>query len=247
MVLSLFLITFFAGARREFALIIIGPSLYAYFATAKETRRKWVLPFLALILVLFWMMQAQVQFRAGGFYDFDPTVVQTNPLEMHRDNNFYWFTTAVDTMPSMYEFTKEWVFLQVFTHPIPRFLWPGKPYSAGFPFVQWEEIGASLSISIVGELYVSQGLLGIILGGALYGWIARNWDQLQAYLSGNHGVSLVYAFGLTLLLIGVRSFGDLVLHWYVLAIVVLALRFFGIRLRSRKWTGLTGREATAME
>jgi oligosaccharide repeat unit polymerase len=238
MVLSLLLIIFFSGERRVFALIVLGPLLYVFFVTAKATRKKWTPAFLAGALLLFWMMQAQVQFRAAGFYEFDPAVVQTNPLEMHRDNNFYWFTTATDTMPSMYEFTNEWVFLQIFTHPIPRFLWPEKPYTVGLPFVQWDEVGASLSISIVGELYVSQGLPGIILGGLLYGWMAKNWDQLREYFSRNQAMNLVFALGVTLLLIGVRSFGDIVLNWYVLGILVVALRVSGRSVRSRRWEGI---------
>jgi len=240
MMLSVFLTIFFSGERRVFALIVLGPSLYLFFVTAKAMRRKLAPVFLAGALLLFWMMQAQVQFRSAGFYDFDASAVQTNPLEMHRDNNFYWFATAVDTMPNMYEFTNEWVFLQVFTHPIPRFLWPGKPFTVGLPFVQWDEIGASLSISIVGELYVSQGLTGIILGGLLYGWLAKNWDQLREHFSQSHAISLVYAIGLTLLLIGVRSFGDIVLNWYVLAIVILTLRLSAQQVRFRQWGGLTG-------
>jgi len=240
MMLSIFLIIFFSGERRVFALIVLGPLFYVFLVTAKATRRKLTPVFLAGALVLFWMMQAQVQFRSAGFYEFDPAVVQTNPLEMHRDNNFYWFATAVDTMPSMYEFTNEWVFLQIFTHPIPRFLWPAKPFTVGLPFVQWDEIGASLSLSIVGELYVSQGLTGIILGGLLYGWMAKNWDQLRAYFSQSQAISLIYSLGLTLLLIGVRSFGDIVLNWYVLLIVILALRFSGQRVRSKQWYGPAG-------
>ena len=235
MMLSLFLVIFFSGERRVFALIVLGPLLYAYFSLAKQTRKKLTPGFLALALLLFWLMQAQVQFRSGGFYNFDANAVETNLLEMHRDNNFYWFATAVDTMPNTYGFTNDWVFPQVFIHPIPRFLWPGKPYTVGLPFVQWEDIGASLSISIVGELYVGQGLLGIVFGGFIYGWLAKNWDQLQDTAGRTHAVSLVYCLGLTLLLLGVRSFGDLVVNWYVLLLVTLALRYFGLRRRSKRW------------
>jgi oligosaccharide repeat unit polymerase len=240
MMLSLLLVIFFSGERRVFALIVLGPLLYAYFSMAKQLRKKLAPAFLALALLLFWLMQAQVQFRAGGFYDFDASTVETNPLEMHRDNNFYWFATAVDTMPNTYGFTNDWVFPQVFTHPIPRFLWPGKPYTSGLPFVQWEDIGASLSISVIGELYVGQGLLGIVLGGFVYGWIAKNWDQLQEHVGKTQSITLIYCLGLTLLLIGVRSFGDLVVNWYVLAMVALAFRYFGLQRRSRKWEVVVG-------
>lgn len=250
MMSSLFIIIFFSGERRIFALIVLGPLFYIFFATSTKALKKWSMLFLASVLILFWLMQAQVQFRSAGFYDFDATAVKSNPLEMHRDNNFYWFATAVDTMPNMYEFTNEWVFLQIFTHPIPRFLWPEKPYSTGLPFVQWEETGASLSISVVGELYVGQGILGIIIGGLIYGWLARHWDELRRYLSGDSASGLVYALGLTLLLIGVRSFGDIVLNWYVLAQVVLVLRFLGRRRRDRStpmiWLSAAGRSKVSI-
>jgi oligosaccharide repeat unit polymerase len=233
MILSLLMVTFFSGERRVFAFVVLGPLSYLFFTTPIRVLKRRLPIFLGLMLLLFWMMQAQVQFRSGGFYNFDATAVESNPLEMHRDNNFYWFATAVNTMPNMYEFTNEWIFLQVFTHPVPRFLWPGKPYSAGFPFVQWEEIGASLSISVVGELYISQGIFGIVFGGLVYGWLARNWDEFLPYLGKRNASGLIYSLGLTLLLIGVRSFGDIVLNWYVLALVILLVRNLGVkRLRA---------------
>jgi oligosaccharide repeat unit polymerase len=234
MTVSLLLIIFFSGERRVFGLIVLGPLLYTFLSLNERVRKTWSLAFVMLALLLFWLMQAQVQFRAAGFYDFDARAVEANPLEMHRDNNFYWFATAVDTMPNTYDFTNDWVFPQVLTHPIPRFIWPGKPYAVGLPFVQWEDIGASLSISIVGELYVGQGLLGIVLGGFIYGWLARNCDQMRDALGKTHTVRLVYCLGLTLLLIGVRSFGDLVGNWYVLLLVALTLRYSGIGRRSRQ-------------
>jgi oligosaccharide repeat unit polymerase len=235
MSLSLFLVIFFSGERRILALIVLGPLGYAFFSTPSKTLKKWAPAFVLLLLGLFWMMQAQVQFRSAGFYDFDATKVESNILEMHRDNNFYWFTMAVDTMPSTYEYTREWIFLQIFTHPVPRFLWPEKPYSTGFPFAQWEEVGSSLSFSVIGELYISQGLFGIILGGLIYGCIARYWDSLRQFMGKGSATSLIYSLGLTLLLIGVRSFGDIVLNWYILAILVLVLRYLGVRrhVRSR--------------
>ncbi len=229
MILSLLTVTFFGGERRLFAFVVLGPLTYVFFTTSTKVLKRRMPIFLGLVLVLFWMMQAQVQFRSGGFYNFDAAAVQSNPLEMHRDNNFYWFATAVETMPNSYEYTNEWIFLQIFTHPVPRFLWPQKPYATGFPFVQWEETGASLSVSVVGELYISQGILGIVLGGLVYGWLARNWDEFIPYLGERNASGLIYSLGLTIFLIGVRSFGDIVLNWYVLALVILLVRNFGMK------------------
>ncbi len=234
MMLSLFITIFLSGERRVFALIVLGPLVYVFFGTSRGTRKKSLPIFAALLLVLFWLMQAQVQFRSGGFYNFDAAAVESNPLEMHRDNNFYWFATAVDNMPGTYDFTNEWIFLQLLTHPVPRFLWPGKPYTTGFPFIQWEEAGSTLSISVVGELYVSQGLLGIVVGGLVYGWLARHWDELRKYLRSGNASGLIYSTGLALLLIAVRSFGDLVLNWYVLALVIILLRCLRVRPHARR-------------
>jgi len=234
MILSLLLVVFFSGERRILALIVLGPLGYKFLATPRKSLRKWLPAFVLLLVALFWVMQAQVQFRSGGFYQFDPTKVESNLLEMHRDNNFYWFAMAVDTMPSTYEYTREWVFLQLFTHPIPRFLWPEKPYSMGFPFVQWEDIGASLSISVVGELYIGQGLFGIVVGGLIYGFMAKQWDSLRQFIRRDSATGLIYSLGLTLLLIGVRSFGDIVLNWYIMAIVIVVLKGFRVRRRLRK-------------
>jgi oligosaccharide repeat unit polymerase len=233
MTLSLFLVIFFSGERRVLALIVLGPLGYAFFSTPGKTLKRWAPAFVLFLLALFWVMQAQVQFRSAGFYDFDATKVESNVLEMHRDNNFYWFTMAVDTMPSTYEYTRDWIFLQIFTHPIPRFLWPEKPYSTGFPFVQWEDIGASLSISVVGELYVSQGVFGIIVGGLIYGWMAKHWDSMRQFIREGAATGLIYSLGLTLLLIGVRSFGDIVLNWYIMAILIVVLRYVGVRRQAR--------------
>lgn len=247
MSLSLFLVIFFSGERRILALIVLGPLGYAFFSTPNRTLKKWAPAFVLLLLALFWVMQAQVQFRSAGFYDFDVAKVESNILEMHRDNNFYWFAMAVDTMPSTYEYTHEWIFLQVFTHPIPRFLWPEKPYTTGFPFVKWEDIGASLSISVIGELYMSQGVFGIVLGGLIYGWIARHWDSLRQFIRKGSATSLIYSLGLTLLLIGVRSFGDIVLNWYILAILIFVLRYLGVRRQVRTgsviWPSEEGRSS----
>src|SRR5205823_14632103 len=87
MILSLFAVTFFAGERRLFAFVVLGPLSYLFFTTSTKVLKRRLPIFAALVLLLFWMMQAQVQFRSGGFYNFDVTEVQSNPLEMHRDTN----------------------------------------------------------------------------------------------------------------------------------------------------------------
>ena len=226
-------VVFFSGARRLFAFVVLGPLLYLYGASALKARRWRFFAFPAVAVVLLFLMQTQMQFRAAGFYEVDLTTLEGNLTLLHRDNNFYWLAMAVDTMPQVYPFTGEWPFFSLLYHPIPRFLWPGKPVSEGFPFVSWSEQGSTLSVSAVGDLYIAQGLLGIILGGLMYGWIGRNWDQLRLLASGGNIVSMIYCMGLVLLLLGVRGFNEITVHYYAVGLLVL-IAFYLSKRSKRK-------------
>jgi oligosaccharide repeat unit polymerase len=237
LMVAVLMIVFFSGARRIFAFVVLGPLFYLYISLQPHLRRKWALAFVTVPIILLWLMQAQVQFRSVGFYDFDPRIVETDPLRLHRDNNFYWLAMAVDTMPKTYPYTGDWVFLQLLIHPIPRFLWPEKPFTTGFPFISWAEEKATLSLSVVGDLYVGHGVLGIIIGGIIYGWAAKNWDQLRSFATSGNLLTLIYCLGLALLLLGIRSFWDIASNWYVLGLLV----FIAYRLRSKTvWRKITG-------
>ena len=79
----------------------------------------------------------------------------------------------------------------------------------------------SLAITAVGEAYMSFGWTGIVVGGLLFGWLAKFWSQLAAHDYGLAG-SVLYSIGAMTLMIGTRSFIELVLLaypigcWYVL-------------------------------
>jgi hypothetical protein len=230
MVVTVLMLVYFSGSRRIFAFVILGPLFYIYLSFLPKMRRRWMVAFLAVQMFLLWLMQSQVQFRAYGFYEFDPRVVEVNIIQMQRDNNFYWLAMAVDLIPKVCDFTGEWFFIQLFIHPIPRFLWPEKPFTTGLPFISWSEAGATLSTSVVGDLYIAQGVLGIILGGLFYGWAARTWDQLQHLAVKGNILTVIYCLGLALLLLGIRSFWDIIVMWYVLGLVVLVAYYFRPRV-----------------
>lgn len=229
---SVLLIVFFSGARRIFAFLVVGPMLYLYGISRHRPRLRVQILFPAIALSLLVIMQVQVRMRGVGLQAFDPTVIETNPAQMHRDNNFYWLATAVESMPERYAFTNDWPFLYLVYHPIPRFIWPGKPAQAGFPFVRWEDIGASLSASVIGELYMARGFLGVVIGGLVYGWLARTWDQVRQLAVRRRSVQLLYCMGLAVLLVGVRSFNDVVALYYTLALAWVV--FWIIRRRSAR-------------
>ena len=225
---------FFSGARRLFAFIVIGLSIYIYTAMTRRNKRRWWIIFLLVPFMLLWLMQIQVQFRGVGFYDIDLRSVEKRLGYMHRDNNFYWLATAVDVMPEQFSFTREWPFLNFFIHPIPRFLWPGKPASEGYPFIKWDQAGATLSSSVIGDFYVAQGLLGVIIAGLFYGWAARNWNQLVrlSYAGDIHSL-IYYMGGILLFFIGIRGIGEIVTLWYTVVLVTFVAYIWGKKLRPK--------------
>jgi oligosaccharide repeat unit polymerase len=230
MVVSVSSTFFFSGARRLFAFIVIGLSIYIYTAISRINKRRWRIIFLLVPFMLLWLMQIQLQYRAVGFQHIDLSNVETRLGHLHRDNNFYWMLMAVDLMPEHYAFTRTLPFLDFFIHPIPRFLWPGKPASEGYPFIRWEQAGATLSSSVIGDFYVAQGLLGVIIAGLFYGWAARNWNQLVRLSYGGNIHSLIYYMGgILLFFIGIRGIGEIVTQWYTVVLVTFIAYVWGKR------------------
>lgn len=86
--------------------------------------------------------------------------------------NFDFLAFVIDTVP---EKTRGYNYgaqhLQVFTEPIPRALWRGKPIGAPVTLVDWNQFGNTLGIttSVVGDGWISYGWLGVTVNMLLYG------------------------------------------------------------------------------
>jgi oligosaccharide repeat unit polymerase len=228
-VLSVPLFYFFSGGRRVFGYFVLASLLYLYDAAPSHRQKLWRILFILVPIFLILAMQVQAQFRVSGFYDVDLAVVDTSLQGLYKDDIFHWMLTAVNVMPAEYSFTHDLPFLNLLTHPIPRFLWTEKPVNTGFPWLDWESIGGTtLTISVIGEFYIAQGLLGVVLAGLAYGWAARNWDQLMHIGSSGSAHSLIYYMGgVQFFVVGIRSFGDIVTNWYSVAFLILLIYFLG--------------------
>lgn len=237
-ILSVSLFYFFSGARRIFAFLVLGLLLYLYNAVPSHKRKTWGVLFALAPFVLLLAMQVQIRYRTEGFYDVDLATVETRFDHLHRDNIFFWMLTAVEVMPDKYPFTWEMPFVELFIHPLPRFLWPGKPITEGFPFVNWGDFGASLAISIIGQFYIAEGLLGVVIAGLCYGWAARNWDQLIRTAPEGSVRSLIYYMGgILFFVLGIRNFGEIVTQWYSVGFLILVFHLLGRFKRTRRVLG----------
>ena len=92
-------------------------------------------------------------------------------------------------------------YLQLFTEPIPRKLWPGKPAGAPVAFFNLNNYGnfLGLTVSLPGDGWVSGGWLGVILTSAIVGCLlglAHRWYWRN--VQNNIGV-MIYCVGIAML------------------------------------------------
>jgi hypothetical protein len=86
--------------------------------------------------------------------------------------NFDYLVFVLDTVP---EKTRGYNYgaqhLQLFTEPIPRKLWAGKPIGAPVTLIDWSRFGNTLGItySVVGDGWISYGWIGVGVNMLLYG------------------------------------------------------------------------------
>lgn len=116
--------------------------------------------------------------------------------------NFDFLTYIVSRIPERTEaYTYGAQYLQLFTEPIPRKLWPGKPTGAPVRTFNLNDYGnfTGRTVTLVGDGWVSGGWIGVVLTMTLVGmvlgwchrWFWRNADSV--------GITLLYTMGLAML------------------------------------------------
>jgi len=116
--------------------------------------------------------------------------------------NFDFLTFVIAAVPEKTQtYTYGSQYLQLFTEPIPRKLWPGKPAGAPIGFFNLNHYGNFIgrTVSLVGDGWMSGGWLGVaitmtIVGGLL--GLAHRWFWRH---SEDNMVALFYLVGLAML------------------------------------------------
>jgi len=110
-----------------------------------------------------------------------------------------YVTVAVPAKTGTYTYGSQ--YLQLFTEPIPRKLWPGKPVGAPVGFFNLNNYGnfVGRTVSLVGDGWMSGGWVGLLVTmaivGALLGWAHRwFWKNMDSNLP-----ALFYLVGLAML------------------------------------------------
>ncbi|MEP7221302.1 MAG: O-antigen polymerase [Novosphingobium sp.] len=141
--------------------------------------------------------------------------------------------------------------LQLFTEPIPRVLWPGKPVGAPIQPVKLWDYGQpiGMTMSLPGQGWFSAGWLGVViwcgLWGHALGWVYRRyWQSDQSALKTatymTFMATLVVAFRDGNLVTVAKQAGPYllpVLVWHIVARFQGVPRLGQLRARLREWQG----------
>lgn len=206
----------FAGMSRwSFVLLFVALGLmYAW-----QIRRKWLPWWLLLCMIpIFPLFKAVgddrilVKELIAGEYDpqahggTEPGMTAEERFRAKYDGpdfaNFDFLVFVVAMVPERTGlYTHGAQYLQLFTEPIPRKLWPGKPAGAPIATFNLNNYGDFLgrTVSLVGDGWMSGGWTGVIVTLALVGsllGLAHRWFWRH---SQNNMVALIYLVGLAML------------------------------------------------
>lgn len=225
-----------SGSRRVLG-VILGMALVLWVLSQPRLRVKHVVVSIVSVLALLIVLQIMLEYRNVGLgvlvgQQNDVAVGANEKRAMFEeqylrvDDNFYRLCQIIQLIPTSYPFVYHRYFIYVIVRPVPRVFWTGKPVDPGFdlPTALGVE-GVSYSYSVIGELYMSLGFLGIAIGGWFYGRIAAMANGLLSRCN-TIATLLVYSIMAMALFAGLRSVLDLLLVSYVVLAWVFLSRCF---------------------
>jgi hypothetical protein len=237
-VMTLFLAQ--SGSRRVIG-VVAGMALILWVLDQQQLRIKHLLMTAVAIVALLVTLQIMLEYRnvglgalvGNGGTQVSGRYEKRQLLEeqhLRVDDNFYRLCQIIELIPQSYPFVYHKYLVYVIVRPIPRVFWPEKPVDPGFdlPAALGVE-GVSYSYSVIGELYMSLGFLGIAIGGWFYGRLASMATGLLKR-STTQGALVIYSIVVMALFSGMRSILELILVSYVvLAWVGLSQLFIKLR------------------
>ena len=239
-VMTLFLAQ--SGSRRVIG-VVAGMALVLWVLDQRRVRLKHLLTTAIAVVALLVALQFMLEYRNVGL----SVLVGKGEIPSGRfekrqileeqhlrvDDNFYRLCQIIQLIPESHGYVYHKYLIYVMVRPVPRVFWPGKPVDAGFdlPTALGVE-GVSYSYSVIGELYMSLGFIGIALGGWFYGRVASMASGLLARCT-TQGALVIYSIVVMALFSGIRSILELILVSYVV-LAWVGLSHLFIKLRHAK-------------
>ena len=236
--MSITIILFIAqsGSRRVVG-VVIGMALIFWVLGHERLRIKHVVQTCVAIVALLVALQVMLEYRnigLGTLFGFRTEAAESREekrrfLEneyLRVDDNFFRLCQVIQFIPRSYPFVYHKYLFYIIVRPIPRVFWPEKPVDPGFDLPTAVGVeGVSYSYSVIGELYMSFGFIGIAIGGWFYGRVSAMARGLLQR-SNTLAALLMYSVVVMALFSGMRSILELVLVSYVLLAWVVVSKLF---------------------
>src|SRR5215212_5717701 len=243
-VLSVIVALFLAqsGSRRVVG-VVAGMALILWVLDQQRLRVKHLLATAVAIFALLLTLQVMLEYRNIGLGVLVGNAeIPSGRFEKRQileeqhlrvDDNFYRLCQIIQLIPDSYPFVYHKYIVYVIVRPVPRVFWPGKPVDAGFDLpTALGVVGVSYSYSVIGELYMSLGFVGIALGGLFYGRVSAFANGLLSRCT-TQGALVIYSIIVMALFSGMRSILELILVSYVV-LAWVGLSHLFIKLRQAK-------------
>src|SRR6185503_2484728 len=199
-VMALFLAQ--SGSRRVIG-VVAGMALILWVLDQPRLRVKHLVISVFAVVSLLIALQVMLEYRNVGLSVLvGQSEIPSGRLEKRQileeqhlrvDDNFYRLCQIIQLIPESYPFVYHQYLLYVIVRPVPRVFWPDKPIDPGFDLPTALGVrGLSLSYSVIGELYMSLGFIGIALGGWFYGRVASMASALLARCT-TQGALVIYS------------------------------------------------------
>lgn len=216
-----------AGNRRYIG-VMFGAAMVVWLIAEKKPRWYHSLFVVSSAAVLLVTMELVLQYRHEGvemISEFEEGEALVDISTIRVDDNFLRLAQSIHLVPEVHPYVwHQYVFFALI-RPIPRAIWPGKPKAPDFRVHDYVQVGASLSSSVVGEFYVSAGLIAVFLGGWFYGRLGV-WGEGLLAPPRTMPRNILYGAWLMALFAGCRSMMDFVLMSYVVIALVVILWIF---------------------
>ena len=106
---------------------------------------------------------------------------------------FFTMGLVIESFPDVVPFVGLDPFWIALTIPIPRSLWPDKPYAAFLDYFEYITGTRGQAVPVTGEHYMMAGWIGVILGGLALGLIYRRFWEFYRANPSNPFVVVIYA------------------------------------------------------
>ena len=225
-----------SGSRRVVG-VVMGMALVLWVLGQERLRIKHAIQTFVAIAVLLIGLQVMLEYRNVGLASLLGITTEAGQVREEKrrfleegtlrvDDNFFRLCQVMQFIPKSYPYVYHKYLLYILVRPVPRVFWPDKPVDPGFDLPTAIGVeGISYSYSVIGELYMSLGFIGIAIGGWFYGRLSAMARALVTR-SNKLAALVMYSVVVMALFSGLRSILELVLVSYVVLAWIAISKLF---------------------